>query len=68
MHGKVKWYSIGKGYGFIAADDGVDYFVHATAIETSPGLATLDAGDPVEFDIQVDPRRGRTRATNLRRQ
>jgi len=30
--GTVKWFSPVKGYGFIAGDNGMDAFVHHTAI------------------------------------
>ncbi len=30
--GSIKWYSIGRGYGFIASDDGDDVFLHHTSI------------------------------------
>jgi CspA family cold shock protein len=28
MNGRVKWYNIKKGYGFILGDDGNEVFVH----------------------------------------
>jgi CspA family cold shock protein len=48
--GKVKWFNPRKGYGFIAADDGRDVFVHYSDI-TGDGYRTLVEGDPVSFDI-----------------
>ncbi|MBD7906910.1 cold-shock protein [Sporosarcina gallistercoris] len=55
-HGKVKWFSNEKGYGFIEADDGQDVFVHFTGI-TADGFKTLDEGQEVSFEI-VEGNRG----------
>jgi CspA family cold shock protein len=48
--GIVKWFSSGKGYGFIGREDGPDVFVHYSAIQ-SDGYKQLKEGDEVEFDI-----------------
>jgi len=48
--GTVKWVNTRKGYGFIAAADGKDVFVHYSSI-SSEGYKTLKEGDPVSFDI-----------------
>jgi len=48
--GTVKWFNSRKGYGFIAAADGKDVFVHYSSI-SSEGYKTLEEGDPVTFDI-----------------
>jgi len=48
--GIVKWFSNAKGYGFIGRDDGLDVFVHYSAIQLD-GYKTLKEGDEVEFDI-----------------
>ena len=48
--GTVKWFNTRKGYGFIAAADGKDVFVHYSSI-SSEGYKTLKEGDPVSFDI-----------------
>jgi len=29
--GKVKWYDVEKGFGFLETDEGEDVFVHVTA-------------------------------------
>jgi len=49
--GRVKWYDLGQGHGFLTLDtNGQDVFVHQSAIHGS-GLAPLTAGDAVEFDV-----------------
>jgi CspA family cold shock protein len=64
--GTVKFFSISKGFGFIAPDGGGnDVFVHATAIERA-GMGTLREGQKVSFDTEADRRSGKTAATNLR--
>ena len=50
--GTVKWFSPVKGYGFITPDDGSkDAFVHISAVERA-GLASLDEGQRVEYELQ----------------
>ena len=56
MHGKVKWFSAEKGYGFIEREDGGDVFVHFSAIQED-GFKSLTEGQEVAFDI-VDGARG----------
>ena len=53
--GVVRWFNGGKGYGFIAPNDGGDdVYAHYSAIETQ-GYKFLEEGQKVEFDIQVGP-------------
>lgn len=47
--GKVKWYDIEKGFGFLSRDDGGDVFVHSNALP--PGQAALKPGSRVEFGV-----------------
>ena len=62
--GTVKFFNSMKGFGFITRDDGQpDAFVHISAVERS-GLSSLNEGDKLEFDIEVD-RRGKYSAVNL---
>lgn len=62
--GTVKWFNSQKGFGFIVhAATGKDVFVHMSAVEKA-GLATLNEGQPIEFEI--DQSRGKAAAVNLR--
>jgi CspA family cold shock protein len=50
--GTVKWFSDGKGYGFITPDGGgPDLFVHYTGIVGS-GFRRLAEGARVEFEVR----------------
>ena len=49
--GIVKWFNEGKGFGFIAPDDGgKDLFAHYSEIKGS-GFKTLAEAQRVEFDV-----------------
>jgi CspA family cold shock protein len=48
--GVVKWFNDAKGFGFIEQEDGVDVFVHFSAIQ-SDGFKSLVEGDAVTFDV-----------------
>ncbi len=62
--GTVKFFNATKGFGFITRDDGQpDAFVHISAVERA-GMPTLNEGDRLEFELEVD-RRGKTAAVNL---
>lgn len=66
MKGSVKWFNGTKGFGFICPDEGgPDVFVHISAVERS-GMTTLNEGQRVEYEIEVDQRRGKSSAVNLR--
>ena len=47
--GKVKWFNLDKGYGFIEQEEGKDVFVHVTAL--APGVSTLQENQTVEFEV-----------------
>jgi cold shock protein len=51
--GKVKWFDVKKGYGFVTPEDGSkDYFVHFSAIK-SEGYRKLVDGEEVEFEVAM---------------
>ena len=58
--GKVRWYDVEKGFGFLVTDDGEDVFVHASALPE--GVTSLKQGARVEFGI-VDGKRGKQALT-----
>ena len=52
--GTVKFFNPEKGFGFIKPEEGgKDIFVHISAVEKI-GLATLDEGRRVSFEIEPD--------------
>ena len=62
--GTVKFFNAMKGFGFIQRDDGQpDAFVHISAVERA-GMPTLNEGDRLDFELEVD-RRGKYAAVNL---
>ena len=64
--GTVKWFNGTKGYGFIQPEaGGADVFVHISAVERA-GLCTLNEGQKVAYEIQNDPKRGKSSAVNLK--
>ncbi|MDE2355444.1 MAG: cold-shock protein [Alphaproteobacteria bacterium] len=63
--GVIKFFNGAKGFGFIAPDDGgSDVFVHVSAVERS-GLAGLNEGDQVTFEVERDKRSGKFAAVDL---
>jgi len=49
MKGKVKFFNEGKGFGFIASDDGKEYFIHNTGLNSG---VSISEGDSVTFEIE----------------
>ena len=64
--GVVKWFNAAKGYGFIQPEGGgKDVFVHISAVEKA-GMAGLNEGQKVAFEIVPDKRSGKSAAANLK--
>ena len=63
--GTVKFFNAQKGFGFIVQDrGGPDVFVHTSAVERA-GMRNLNEGQKLSFDVQADPRSGKSAAANL---
>lgn len=48
MNGRVKFFNESKGFGFIEADDGKEYFVHQTGLNEG---VTIRENDQVSFEV-----------------
>ena len=53
MKGTVKFFNNMKGFGFIAGEDGKEYFVHQTGLKEG---VSLNENDSVEFDVEEGDR------------
>jgi cold shock CspA family protein len=63
QNGKVKFYSVEKGFGFIFDEDKmVDVFFHITEVK---GAEPPIAGDEVSFEVSKTESRGRNKALNI---
>jgi cold shock CspA family protein len=55
LHGTVARLNRPRRFGFLRADDGVEVFFHASALEAGPNaFDTLRAGQEMEFDCHQD--------------
>lgn len=64
VNGTVKWFDVRKGYGFISDEDGVDSFVHFSAINMD-GFKKLRPGQKVTF-VPDEDEHGRAMARDVR--
>jgi CspA family cold shock protein len=62
--GTIKKLISDRGFGFITADDGKDYFFHRDGLSASLDFDRLTGGEKVSFDVESSPRG--PRATNVR--
>ncbi len=53
MKGTVKFFNNSKGFGFIAGEDGKEYFVHQTGLGEG---VSLNENDAVTFDVEEGDR------------
>ena len=63
--GTVKWFNEQKGFGFIQPEQGgSDVFVHISAVQRA-GLAGLNEGQKVSFELVRDRKSGKMSADQL---
>ena len=62
--GTIKKLVSDRGFGFITADNGKDYFFHRDGLSESVDFVRLVGGENVTFDIESNPRG--PRAQNVR--
>jgi CspA family cold shock protein len=55
-HGIVRKLIADRGYGFITADDGKDYFFHRGGVEPTLDFDRLVGGERVAFEIEASPK------------
>ena len=53
--GRVKWFSLEKGFGFISSEEGEDVYLAASALPT--GVPSVKPGTKLEFGV-AEGRRG----------
>lgn len=51
MKGKVKWYNVKQGYGFIKGEDGEEVFIHKSEIPF--WSIFLNKGDKIEYTKEI---------------
>ena len=62
--GNVKKVISDRGFGFITADDGKEYFFLRNSLQASLDFDRLSGGEKVDFEIEASPKG--PRATNVR--
>ncbi len=55
--GKVKWFNVEKGFGFITPSDGTkDVFVHRRSVNALGRDEGLEEGESVQYEIEETPK------------
>jgi CspA family cold shock protein len=62
--GTIKKLVSDRGFGFIADEDGVEYFFHRSGLDRAMNFDSLQGGERVQFDIE--PSQRGPRATRVR--
>ena len=57
--GRVKWFSLEKGFGFISSEEGEDVYLSASALPS--GVTTVKPGTKLEFGVAEGRDRKSTR-------
>ena len=63
--GTIKRVAHDRGFGFISATDGTEYFFHRSGVDSALDFDRLVGGEEVTFEVEASPkgpRAGRVRA------
>ena len=60
--GTIKKVVADRGFGFITAPDGKEYFFHRGALDSSLEFERLAGGEPVEFEVEQSPKGPRAKS------
>jgi len=59
--GTIKKVIADRGFGFITAEDGKDYFFHRDGLTASLDFDRLAGGEKVTFDVEQSPKGARAK-------
>ena len=59
--GTIKKIVSDRGFGFITAEDGKDYFFHRDGLTSSLDFDRLMGGEKVQFDVEQGPKGDRAK-------
>jgi CspA family cold shock protein len=62
LAGSIKKVVFERGFGFIAADDGQEYFFHRDGVDSSLSFDSLGGGERVSFEVERSDKGPRARA------
>jgi cold shock protein len=54
-----------RGFGFIAADDGKEYFFHRSGVDSAVNFDALTGGEQVTFEVEQSDKGPRARRVQL---
>jgi len=54
--GTIKKVVADRGFGFIQAEDGKEYFFHRTGMDSSLNFDALTGGERVTFEVETSPK------------
>jgi cold shock protein len=54
--GTIKKVVSDRGFGFITAEDGKDYFFHRDGLDSTLDFDRLAGGEKVSFEVEASPR------------
>ena len=62
--GTIKKVISDRGFGFIAAEDGKEYFFHRDGLDSTLNFDRLNGGEKVTFEIEASPKGPRAKSVS----